>query len=176
MPNLQDILPGLLSGKYGRLPNTYRFEATRQTSETSEEYVGQVDSASKCWSWKIPENGLTSLNRNGQIIENGQSWPAEFRIATCTPMQLLFPELLGVWGRPSDFDFPISAKYLNENELLIVLQSTHDEALQKSLVVDCGRGIVLRFYDLFVATVITRIVEEAPDSFPEQELKLQANT
>ncbi|AZS36709.1 hypothetical protein CVS47_01317 [Microbacterium lemovicicum] len=78
---------------------------------------------------------------------------------TNTPLQLLFPEHLPVWGRPSrDTDTPIDIEYIGDGHSLVLLKSLQDPALRKTLVVDNRTGLVIRFYDSLAVTVLENFI------------------
>lgn len=142
-------------------PTRFRVQGIWESRQETVRYELTIDHARQEWTARDLTNGVDSSFRDGTLttgVERSPSRSYRARV-TNTPLQLLFPEHLPVWGRPSrDTDTPIEIEYIGDGHSLVLLKSLQDPALRKTLVVDNRTGLVIRFYDSLAVTVLENFI------------------
>lgn len=111
-------------------------------------------------SWTFDRQGDPHRDRFAEGVHHSVDGPSEVSFArsgtAATPVRLLTPELLNVWGSPASYS-PILVQRIKEHWLLFTFEHELDPAQRTTLVVDEGDGIAHRFYDAGQVTVITEL-------------------
>jgi hypothetical protein len=144
-------------------PQLPRFHAKGrwESRESLVEYDLSVDHISRVWRVHDLTHDIVAEYRDGFITHGVERTPAESyrHPVTMVPLQMVFPEMLPLWGRGrGDSDFPVRVEPFERAGDLITFQSTNDPALRKTAVFDRELGMVTRFYDALTVTSIDKVV------------------
>lgn len=133
---------------------------TWESRSTRVQYVITIDHAAEQWSARDLTNQIDASYQDGLLMVGTERSPSPSYRArvTNTPLQLLFPERLPVWGRGArDTDTPIETSALDADNTLVVLRSNSDPAVRKTMVVNDRLGMITRYYDTLTVTVLEDI-------------------
>ncbi|PSL37556.1 hypothetical protein CLV49_1163 [Labedella gwakjiensis] len=155
---VDNLLDHLLDARnFPDRPARYRVHGVWESRSTIVHYDITVDDDLEEWTARDLATQTLSTYRGGVVTTGADQSPSQsYRARVTNPaLQLLFPEHLPVWGRGSrDTDAPIETERLDDSHTLVVLRSTQDPALRKTLVIDDRTGFVVRFYDALTVTVL----------------------
>lgn len=138
-------------------PARYRVHGVWESRSDVVQYDITVDTDRGEWTARDLATQTLSTYRDGVVTTGAEQSPSRsYRSRVTNPaLVLLFPEHLPVWGRGSrDTDAPIETERLDDTHTLVLLRSTQDPALRKTLVIDDRTGFVVRFYDALTVTVL----------------------